>query len=336
MSALEQAIDESATVTVRWKDREFEVEASGMDDEEELVIAVSNKIHLAPEHLRLTWAVDGACVATAIDDAPEVESESDDELLEPVVIRELPRDPAAEPAKARDHSLTNYDKYGTMYVEAEKDLDPDFKEEKPKFAKRAATALLKKFAESKAMREEGNRCATRGDFSKACDKYERAMELAKFSMDWNNTEVQEGRKYYIPAVVNKAYCHLMLAPKWGETQYEKCIEKCDEAIRLGQAAKAHVMRECDEQDQVHWLREFGASVVKAYLRKGMAHHARRDYVQAHRALDTCIHCDFDQGLNMIAKETGVAKEAHKERKKLLVTQSKYPPREKKRKKRIVS
>ena len=59
MSALEQAIDESATVTVRWKDREFEVEASGMDDEEELVIAVSNKIHLAPEHLRLTWAVDG-------------------------------------------------------------------------------------------------------------------------------------------------------------------------------------------------------------------------------------------------------------------------------------
>ena len=117
-------------------------------------------------------------------------------------------------------------------------------QEKPKFAKRAATALLKKFAESKAMREEGNRCAKRGDFSKACDKYERAMELAKFSMDWNNTEVQEGRKYYIPAVVNKAYCHLMLAPKWGETQYEKCIEKCDEAIRLGQAAKAHVMREC--------------------------------------------------------------------------------------------
>ena len=137
MSALEQAIDESATVTVRWKDREFEVEASGMDDEEELVIAVSNKIHLAPEHLRLTWAVDGACVATAIDDAPEVESESDDELLAPVVIRELPRDPAAEPAKARDHSLTNYDKYGTMYVEAEKDLDPDFKEEKPRAAQQS-------------------------------------------------------------------------------------------------------------------------------------------------------------------------------------------------------
>lgn len=331
MSALEQAIEENATVTVRWKDREFEVEGD-INDEEELVIAISNEIRLAPEHLKIEWAVDGACVASAID-AVEDPYESEDEWLEPVSIVELEK---PEPAKARDHTLLNYSKYQSMYVKAEKDLDPEFKEEKPKFAKRAATALLKKFAESKAFREEGNRCAKRGDFSKACDKYERAIECAKFSMDWNNTEVQEGRKYYLPAIVNKAYCHLMLAPKWGETQYEKCIEKCDEAIRLGQAAKAHMQRESDEQGLIDWLREHGTCVAKAYLRKGQAHHRRRDYDQAHKALETCIHCDFDQGLNMIMKECGVSAEAKKEKKELKITQSKYPPREKKRRKRIVS
>ena len=35
-------------------------------DEEELVIEISNRIRLAPEHIKLEWAVDGACVASAV------------------------------------------------------------------------------------------------------------------------------------------------------------------------------------------------------------------------------------------------------------------------------
>ena len=137
----------------------------------------------------------------------------------------------------------------------------------------------------------------------------------------------------------------MLAPKWGESQYEKCIEKCDEAIRLGQAAKGWVQRE-ERGDEEHFgqlnggvvnfLREHHTCIAKAYLRKGMAHHARREYKQAHKALDTCIHCDFDMGLNMIMKECGVAAEAKKERKKLLETEKTYPERQKRRRKRMVS
>lgn len=304
-------------------------------DEEALICEICAEIKLAPEHLKIEWDVAGVCVATCVTDAVESEPESDDELLEPVSIVALAK---SEPAKARDHSLLNYGKYQSMYVEAEKDLDPEFKEEKPKFAKRAATALLKKFAESKVFREEGNRCAKRGDFSRACDQYEKAIELCKFSTDWNATEVQEGRKYYLPAIVNKAYCHLMLAPKWGETQYEKCIEKCDEAIRLGQAAANWSKRENgeDEAGLIDFLRQNHTCIAKAYLRKGMAHHARREYKHAYKALETCIHCDFDSGLGMVMQETGVAAEAKKERKKLKVTESKYPPREKRRRKRMVS
>ena len=152
------------------------------------MIAISNEIRLAPEHLKIEWGVDGVVVASAIDDVVE-EPDTDDELLEPVSIVALAK---PEPAKARDHTLLNYKKYDTMYVEGEKLLDPDFKEEKPKFAKRAATALLKKFAESKTFREEGNRCAKRGDFGKACDQYQKAIDLCKFSMDWNATEVRTG------------------------------------------------------------------------------------------------------------------------------------------------
>ena len=68
------------------------------------------------------------------------------------------------------------------------------------------------------------------------------MAPCRWRDSWNETEVQEARKCYLPCVVNKAYCHLMLGPKWGEEQYDKCLERCEEALRLGRPRRAELPR----------------------------------------------------------------------------------------------
>ena len=74
--------------------------------------------------------------------------------------------------KRRHHQRVDYGKYESARVAAEKQFDPEFEEEKPKrFPKRAATKLLRAFAESKTLREEGNRRVALGDYSRAMDTY---------------------------------------------------------------------------------------------------------------------------------------------------------------------
>ena len=109
-------------------------------------------------------------------------------------------------------------------------------------------------------------------------------------------------------------------------------------MRIGQSARMWIQRESKENEQLlyDWLREHGPTLAKAYLRKGQALHGRRDYKEAHKALDICIHCDFDYGLNMIMRECGVADAARREKKLLRETEKKFPPREKRRRKRVVS